>query len=102
MQTDEGERKTEKENKISGMYMSILISQFLKPPSSFLVFIQLFSTSVSLFLLCKYTIDTVYKIYIKLYIYQLSSVAQSCPTLCDPMDYSTPGLPVHHQLLEFT
>ena len=33
---------------------------------------------------------------------QLSSVTQSCPTLCDPMDCSTPGLPVHHQLLEFT
>ena len=27
---------------------------------------------------------------------------QSCPTLCDPMDYSMPGLPVHHQLPEFT
>ena len=33
---------------------------------------------------------------------QFSSVAQSCLTLCDPMDCSTPGLPVHHQLLEFT
>ena len=33
---------------------------------------------------------------------QFSSVAQSCPTLCDPMDGSTPGLPVHHQLLEST
>ena len=31
---------------------------------------------------------------------QFSSVAQSCPTLCDPMDCSTPGLPVHHQLPE--
>ena len=31
-----------------------------------------------------------------------SSVAQSCPTLCDPINRSTPGLPVHHQLLEFT
>ena len=31
----------------------------------------------------------------------VSSVAQSCPTLCDPMNHSTPGLPVHHQLLEF-
>ena len=31
-----------------------------------------------------------------------SSVAQSCPTLCNPMDCSTLGLPVHHQLLEFT
>ena len=33
---------------------------------------------------------------------QFSSVAQSCTTLCDPMDFSTPGLPVHHQLSEFT
>ena len=33
---------------------------------------------------------------------QLSSVAQSCLTLCDPMNCSTPGLPVHHQLPEFT
>ena len=32
---------------------------------------------------------------------QFSSVAQSCPTLCDPMNRSTPGLPVHHQLPEF-
>ena len=33
---------------------------------------------------------------------QFHSVAQSCPALCDPMNRSTPGLPVHHQLLEFT
>ena len=33
---------------------------------------------------------------------QFSSVAQSCPTLCDPMNHSTAGLPVHHQLPEFT
>ena len=33
---------------------------------------------------------------------QFSSVAQSCPTLRDPMYHSTPGLPVHHQLPEFT
>ena len=33
---------------------------------------------------------------------QFSSVAQLCPTLCDPMNFSTPGLPVHHQLPEFT
>ena len=31
-----------------------------------------------------------------------SLVAQSCPTLCDPVNHSTPGLPVHHQLPEFT
>ena len=34
--------------------------------------------------------------------FQFSSVAQSCPTLCDPMNLSMPGLPVHHQLPEFT
>ena len=33
---------------------------------------------------------------------QFSSVAQSCPTLCNPMDCTTAGLPVHHQLPEFT
>ena len=33
---------------------------------------------------------------------QFSSVTQSCPTICDPMNHSTPGLPVHHQLPEFT
>ena len=34
--------------------------------------------------------------------YQFSSVAQSCLTICDPMNRSTPGLAVHHQLPEFT
>ena len=34
--------------------------------------------------------------------FQFSSVTQSCPTLCDPMNCSTLGLPVHHQLPEFT
>ena len=33
---------------------------------------------------------------------QFSSITQSCPTLCDSMNHSTPGLPVHHQLPEFT
>ena len=33
---------------------------------------------------------------------QFSSVAHSCPTLCDPMNHTTPSLPVHHQLPEFT
>ena len=40
--------------------------------------------------------------YVKGYHYQFSSVAQSCSTLCNPMNCSMPGLPVHHQLLEFT
>ena len=42
------------------------------------------------------------KIYQLEFISQFSSVAQSCPTLCDPMNHNTPGLPVHHQLPEFT
>ena len=33
---------------------------------------------------------------------QFSAITQSCPTLCDPMNFSTPALPVHHQLPEFT
>ena len=36
------------------------------------------------------------------FLVQFSSVAQLCPTPCDPMNCSTPGLPVYHQLLEFT
>ena len=45
---------------------------------------------------------TVWYMYTMEYPVQFSSVAQSCPTLCDPMNCSTPGLPVHHQLPEFT
>ena len=42
-------------------------------------------------------------LYLPVYVVQFNcSVAQSCLTLCDPMDCSTPGLPVHHQLPEFT
>ena len=36
------------------------------------------------------------------YSMRISAVAQSCPTLCNPMDCSTPGFPVHHQLLKLT
>ena len=48
------------------------------------------------------TVHGVTKSWTWLSVHQFSSVAQSCPTLCDPMNCSTPGLPVHHQLLEFT
>ena len=41
-------------------------------------------------------------IYVLLDTVQFSSVAQSCPSLCDPVNRSTPGLPVHHQLPEVT
>ena len=39
---------------------------------------------------------------VNLHLVQFSSVTQSCLTLCDPMDCSTPGFPVHYQLPEFT
>ena len=47
-----------------------------------------------------YTTELIYKT--ETYSDQIRSVAQSCLTLCDPMNHSTPGLPVHHQLPEFT
>ena len=40
--------------------------------------------------------------YMCVYMYQFSSISQSCLTLCDLMNHSTPGLPVHHQLPEPT
>ena len=43
-----------------------------------------------------------YKLFLDWKYTQFSSVAQSCPTLCDPVNCSTPGLPVHHHLPEFT
>ena len=42
------------------------------------------------------------KVFSDLHRVQISSVTQSCPTLCDPMNHSTPGLPVHHQLPDLT
>ena len=44
----------------------------------------------------------IYVTYICFQVLQFSSVTQSCLTLCNPMNRSTPGLPVHHQLPEFT
>ena len=41
-------------------------------------------------------------VYASVMLYSFSSVAESCPTLCDPMNHSTPSLPVHHQLPEST
>ena len=50
----------------------------------------------------KSNIETYITILKKNAIFQFSSVTQSCPTLCDPVNHSMPGLPVHHKLLEFT
>ena len=65
-----------------------------------------FSFRTSILLVCNGAIHSIYFILVFNYpcmiIILISSVVQSCPTLCDPMNCSTPGLPVHHQLLEFT
>ena len=58
--------------------------------------------SVSKFVLEKPFSGLEFPIHVIVSTVQFSSVAQSCPTLCDPVDCSTPGLPVHHQLPEFT
>ena len=49
-----------------------------------------------------HTFSSLFGVYLGFSSVQFSSVAQSCLTLCDPMNYSTPGLPVHHHLPEFT
>ena len=49
-----------------------------------------------------YGFQSLCQLVVKYFTPQFSSVAQSCLTLCDPMNHSTPGLPVHHQLPEFT
>ena len=47
-------------------------------------------------------IKIIYLVYLAFLWVQIRSFTQSCLTLCDPMDCSRPGLPVHHKLLEFT
>ena len=66
------------------------------PPPSSLPHILCFSSSL------KYIDNSIWCANPELFSVQFSSVTQSCPTLCDPMNCSTPGLPVHHQLLEST
>ena len=55
-----------------------------------------------LYFICSYCICITLFLMMYLTLTQFSSVIQSCPTLCDPMNRSTPGLPVHHQLPEST
>ena len=58
--------------------------------------------NISYFLKFLWPIDFTLIVFEHLLSVQFSSVAQSCPILCDPMNHSTPGLPVHHHLPEFT
>ena len=65
---------------------------------------QLFKLLIFLYLLCHYLLNTIYCLWGHSpwwdHSVQFSSVTQSCLTLCDPMDCSTPGFPVLHHLLE--
>ena len=73
-----------------------------------------FHIYIHAFLLVRLLVSVIFKIAVNSYILginmaliyyrsdQIRSVAQSCSTLCDPMNHSTPGLPVPHQLPEFT
>ena len=87
----------------------VISDLLLKPCNQFFIWVTiLFKSRISIWffvilfsywdLLC---VDSLLA-FLKFSSVQFSSVAQSCPTLCDSMNRSTPGLPVHHQLPEFT
>ena len=70
---------------------------------SFIILSFSFQSSIHLEFICVYCVMSSFDfIFFPISSVQFRSVAQSCPTLCDPMNCSTPGLPVHHQLPEFT
>ena len=68
--------------------------------SSLPLSISLFSMPVSSMMPCNKFFGTIFLDSICMHSVQFSSVSQSCLTLCHPIDWNTPGLPVHHQLLE--
>ena len=83
------------------MYGMSLICRFVLPHCN-----SIFVSCVC-FIKCRYFYSRGISKTILFFVYLINSqsvisVAQSCPTLCDPMNHSTPGLPVHHQLPEFT
>ena len=84
----------------NSVYASMLLSPFVPPPPFSLLpmSLSLFAMYASPCCLVNRFISPIFQDSIS----QFSSVAQSCLTLCNPVDCSTPGLRVHHQLPEFT
>ena len=74
--------------------------------SIWVISLDLSSSYLTFFLLCVNLLMSSQEVFFisdsKIFISQFSSITHSCPTLCNPTDYSTPGLSIHHQLPEFT
>ena len=82
--------------------MRLSVSSLLPPNlESFRVMLAFLSQSQT-YGLNAYYFSKLFNLYAEFSSVQFSSITQSCPTLCDPMNRSTPGIPVHHQLPEFT
>ena len=77
----------------SPMIFSVMVKLLLELANEFVSNIIFFSSSIFIWF---FSFSNFLKI-----LHQFSSVPQLCPTLCNPMNHSTPGLPVHHQLTEF-
>ena len=111
----EGEIKCESKSNLTLLQEGSLVSLLksinhieLGPPPLFNLYyywvIIIFSLSIiiNITLILKSLVSNTPKLEFQFSSVQYSSVAQSCPTLCEPMNCSTPGLPLHHQLPEFT
>ena len=79
----------------------LLLKKLLYLPTPHLAFLEQFSQYYLRCWVLGLSLQKVCRVK-QLSTFQFSSVTKSCPTLCDPMNCSTPGLPVHHQLPEFT
>ena len=82
------------------MYLNVFLYSFIKKNGDFFIqYVYLYAVLYLEVSLHKHYLINLLNLSYQLTI-QFSSVAQSCPTLCNPKDCTTPGLPVHHQFLE--
>ena len=98
-----GWRHTSNSHRLSPLYTVMYAFQCYSLKSSHPLLLPLSPKSVLyVCLLCSHAHEVVSTVFLDFTTVRLSSVSQSCLTLCDPMNCSMPGLPVHHQLPEFT